>query len=63
MALPIEVAALSPLGEVLLADGVAGELVGDDFLDFGELIEPGGDGFFAFAVFEAGVDLFADGFG
>jgi len=35
---PIDVAAQTPLGEVLLADGVAAELFGDEFLDFGEVV-------------------------
>jgi len=60
---PIKVAALAPFGEVLRADGQAGELVGDDFLDFRQLIEPGDERGSGFAVFEAGVELFADGFG
>ena len=55
MADPFKVAALAPFGEVLRADGQAGELVGDEFLDFGLLIEPGDDGFGEFAVFEAAV--------
>jgi len=63
VAQPIEVAALAPFGKVLGADGPAGELVGDDFLDFGELVEPGDEGRAQFAVFKALVELFADGFG
>ena len=38
---PIEVAAFAPFGEVLRADGQAGELFGDDFLNFRQLVEPG----------------------
>ena len=60
---PIEVAAVAPLGEVLGADGMAGELFGNEFLDFGEFVQPFEDGWAAFAVFEAGVELFADLFG
>ena len=63
VAKPFEVAAFAPFGKVLGADGPAGELVGDDFLDFGQLIEPGDEGGSEFAVFEALVELFADGFG
>jgi len=63
VAQPIDVAAFTPFGEVLGADGPAGELVGDDFLDFGELVEPGDEGRAQFAVFKALVELFADGFG
>jgi hypothetical protein len=36
VACPVEIAALAPLGEVLGADGEAVELVGDEFLDFGQ---------------------------
>jgi hypothetical protein len=39
---PIPVAALLPLGEVLGADGFAGENGGHDGLDFGKGVEPGG---------------------
>ena len=63
VARPIEVAAFAPFGKVLRADGQAGELFGDDFLDFGQLVEPGDEGFAEFAVFEAAVEFFADGFG
>ena len=38
-------------------------MVGDDFLDFGELVEPGDEGRAQFAVFKALVELFADEFG
>ena len=60
---PIEVAAVAPLGEVLGADGMAAELFGNEFLDFGEFVQPFEDGWAAFAVFEAGIELFADLFG
>jgi len=63
VAQPIEVAALAPFGKVLGADGPAGELFGDDFLDLGELVEPVDEGRAQFAVFKALVELFADGFG
>ena len=62
VACPVEIAGLAPLGKVLGADGEAVELVGDDFLDFGELIEPGEERGSGFAVFEALVELFADFF-
>lgn len=60
---PIDVAAFFPFGEVLLADGVSGELGGDEFLDFGESVEPLGEDFAFFAVFEAPIKLFTDVFG
>ena len=63
VAQPIEVAAFAPFGEVLRTDGQAGELFGDDFLDFGQLVEPCDERGSEFAVFEALVELFADGFG
>jgi len=63
VASPIEVAAFAPFGEVLRADGQAGELFGDDFLDFGQLVEPSDERGSGFAIFEALVELFADGFG
>ena len=62
VALPVYVTAVAPLGEVLLADGVAAELFGDEFLDFGELVEPFENGFGEFAVFEALANLLADCF-
>ena len=62
MANPFDIAAFTPFGKVLWADGKAGELFGDDFLDFGQLVEPGDEGFAEFAVFEAAVEFFADVF-
>jgi hypothetical protein len=38
---PIPIAAEPPFGEVLPADGLAGEGLGEDEIDFGELVEPG----------------------
>jgi hypothetical protein len=40
--------------------GSSGEEVGEDFFGFGQLVEPGEDGFAEFAVVEMAVELFAD---
>jgi len=39
-ALPIEESALFPMGEILLGDGAALKLRGEDGTDFGQRIEP-----------------------
>lgn len=57
---PALVAGGAPVAEVLAIDGRAGELVGEDFLDGGESIEPGEDEGSGLAVAEAAVKLFAD---
>ena len=53
---PFLEAALAPVGEVLLADGVAVEVFGEDFLDFRQGIEPADDLLAFRAVLEAGVE-------
>jgi hypothetical protein len=61
--LPVEVAALLPFGEVGGQDGPTAEAGGEDGLNFRQGVEPGEDGFAAFTVVEAAVELFADGVG
>jgi hypothetical protein len=61
--LPAFEAAGAPLGEVLFANGHAIELGGEDFFDAHEAVEPGEDVGGGLVVFEAAVELFADGFG
>ncbi len=61
--LPGAEAELGPFMEVLPGDELAGEVVGEDGLDFGEGVEPGEESFAGFAVVEAAVELVADGFG
>jgi hypothetical protein len=58
---PIDVATLTPFAEVLLGDGAAFELLGEDGLHFGLGVEPGEKGAGDFAVGEALVERFADG--
>ncbi len=53
----------APVGKVAMGDGLAGELVGEDFLDGGEFVEPGEDEGAGLAVIEAAVELLADGVG
>ena len=60
---PLEVATLFPLGEILLADGVARELLGQDGLGVGKAIEPIDELCPGLTVFEAAVELEADLFG
>ena len=40
---PVGKAAFAPFGDILGADGFAGELLGDNFLGFGQGVEPGED--------------------
>jgi hypothetical protein len=61
--LPIEEAALFPMGEIDFVDGLAVEVVGEDGLDFREGVEPGGELLGFLAVVEALVELVADGAG
>ena len=58
--LPIGEPALLPVGEVNLIDGLGVEERGQDGLDFGEGVEPGGELFGFVAVVEALVELVAD---
>jgi hypothetical protein len=60
---PISVAALPPLGEVLGADGSAGEDGRHDGLNLGKGVEPGGQVFGLLAIVEAAVQLIADAAG
>lgn len=60
---PVQIAAFFPFGEVLFTDGVAVEFVLDEMLDFGEGIEPADEGGAFLAIFQALVELVADGFG
>jgi hypothetical protein len=57
---PVEVAAIVPFGEVLGTDGDAGEVFGEEGLDFGEAIEPLNEVHTGFAVVEALVELVAE---
>jgi len=57
---PIAVAAVLPLGEVLGADGFAGELGGHDGLDFRKGVKPGGEVFALVAVADPAVQLVAE---
>jgi hypothetical protein len=61
LGLPVYVAAEPPVGEVDLADGLAFKLGVHQGLDLGEGVEPPGDLFSLLAVFQALVDLLADG--
>jgi len=63
IAQPILVAAVSPFGNVVLGDGPAGEMRGEDLPDFGQLIEPGHSVFGEGAVEQELVELLADRFG
>ena len=57
---PVEKAAVVPFGEVLRADGDAGEVFGEDGLDFGEAVQPFNEIHAGFAVVEALVELVAE---
>jgi hypothetical protein len=57
---PIDVAALPPFAEVLLGDGAALEVFGEDGFHFGPGVEPGEKGASDFAVGETLVEGFAD---
>ena len=60
---PVEKAAVIPFGEVLGADGDAGEVFCEDGLDFGKGVEPFDEFYAGFAVVEALVELVAEGAG
>jgi hypothetical protein len=60
---PFLKAALTPGAEVLWGDAHAVESLGDDFLDFGQGVEPGEDVVGFLAVVEADVEFVADGTG
>ena len=57
---PVEEAAVVPFGEVLGADGDAGEVFGEEGLDFGEAVQPFYEVHAGFAVVEALVELVAE---
>lgn len=57
---PILVAALAPVGEVLFVDGFVVEGIREDFLDFGESVQPVEEWRAHFAVEKAMVELFAN---
>jgi hypothetical protein len=57
---PVDVAAVAPFAEVLLGDGAALEVLGEDGLRFGLGVEPGEEGVGDFAVAEAVVEGFAE---
>ena len=60
---PIGVAAAPPIGEVLFGERAAAEFFAEDFLDFGQGVEPGEKFGAVGAVFEAVIQFFADEFG
>ena len=60
---PVHEAAGAPFAEVLLGEGVPGELLFEDGLNLGEGVEPGEEGFAGLGVLEAAVELFAEGEG
>ena len=57
---PVEEAAIVPFGEVLGANRDAGEMLGEEGLDFGEGVEPLNEFHAGFAVVEALVELVAE---
>jgi hypothetical protein len=59
--LPLDEAAVSPLGQVLLADGTAVEVFVEDFLNFRERIEPREKVRAGSAAFELAVEFVAKG--
>ena len=56
-------AAAAPVGDVLIVYRLAFEGVFEDFLDFGQSVEPLRDGGGGVGTFEAGVDFLAEGGG
>ena len=60
---PILVAGLFPVGKVLFGDRAVVELVGEDFLDVGLVVEPLDDFDAGLVVFDAETELVANGFG
>jgi hypothetical protein len=61
VAKPVFKAALAPVAEVLFGDRACVEVLPQDGLDFGEIVEPGDEAGAKFAIGEAAVELFADG--
>ena len=61
--LPFLEAALSPVAEVLLVDGVSIEGVAEEGLDFGEAVEPLGEDAGGDVAVHAMVNFFAEGTG
>ena len=59
--LPLDEAAVAPIGEVLFGDGAITKVGGEEGGDFGEGIEPIGEVAGEFTVFEAVVEFFAKG--
>ena len=59
--LPVFEAALFPFGEILFGDGAAEEFLVKDGLDLGKRIEPKEEGLSGLVVFEAAIELVADG--
>ena len=59
---PVLEAAMTPIREILLGNGLGVELFLEDGLDFGLLIKPGKDGAGGFVVIEAAVKVVADEF-
>src|SRR4051812_461132 len=62
MAQPIRIAAITPLGQVLLADGVPVKFFPQDFLYFGQGIQPVDELLASPAVVQAVIELFANVF-
>jgi hypothetical protein len=60
--LPAAEAGGKPVGKVWMLNGRAGKLGGEDFFDGGKGVEPGEDFGGGLAVFEAAIELFAEGF-
>jgi hypothetical protein len=58
--LPAAETAVSVIGEVLVADGLAFEVLGKDGLDFRKRVEPRQENGAGLAIGKATVDLFAD---
>jgi hypothetical protein len=54
---PIAETVPGPVIEVLFGDGFGIEVLGEDGLDFGQGVQPNGDGLVRFGVIEAAVDL------
>lgn len=60
---PALVAALTPVGEVLVSDGNAIEVPGEDCFDEGKFVKPWKDFRRRVAIFDAAVELVAEVFG
>ena len=59
--LPLDEAAIAPIGEVLLGDRTASEVGGEEVGDFGEAVQPISEVAGEFTVFEAVIEFFAQG--